>query len=175
MSTNNVSIFELGRTNAVIRFKKLIEDAEGYAEAGMMARITSVKDEGEIVRVNVSYAEFEDVNQKFESANYWGPGPNSVANLTARQAGQYSVEDHYYIDRGVDLSEYFEVVESNAVLDAFMARKNKEIGYLQWLEQMAALALKQDDQLFRIAGRARHDDPMPNRLDDIVRIAIGLE
>lgn len=82
----------------VIVFQKGAEDLEAYPEEGMKARVKGLRmtHDGDVVELVVDYTEFEDYNERFESANYYDDNGNPT--LTARESGFYEQRETLYID-----------------------------------------------------------------------------
>lgn len=130
-------IAELVRAGArpVITFRAGIADIEGYAEAGMRARLVraSEADRDGCIKLTFAFPEFDEHNVAFESANYYDK--QGKPTLTAREAGYYKPEDDAYF-MATDALENLLVpdgAEAVALLTEF-----KESGfkgtYVAWLE-----------------------------------------
>ena len=121
----------------VVRFKKDIEDCEGYAEAGMVARFASfsVDSEGddESYRIVFDFSEFADRNKPFETAGYFDSNGRPV--LTAREAGFYEDQETYYIGYR-QIGDCFELIDpriDELYKDFNQSRKDGQ-SYVEWLE-----------------------------------------
>jgi len=124
----------------VVTFKDGIAEKESYPEAGMRARLLSVSNQSDgILKIKFSYAEFDEFNKQFESANYYGQ--DQLPNKTARETGYYHVEEAIYFD-GDELSSRFFDIENNervALHDEFRAAA-PSVNYVQWLEDQLLAA-----------------------------------
>lgn len=159
----------------VVRFTSVIEDIEGYLEAGMMARITKVTepDTDGVFQVFYDLSEFDEYNRQFEKANYYDS--NMVPCLTAREKGYYKPQDDYYTEATeVDGAPYwltqFEVVPQHGtyLMDRFNERANKNQSYIQWLEQ-TALSLMVVVDLHNLAKEIVNSDMSLKEFADRVR------
>lgn len=129
-----------------VEFLPKIEDYEWYAEGGMRATIVGfvVQDDDPtdtVIKVQVSFAKFDDYNRRFESANYYDKNGNPCLN--AREANMYHVEDWCYM--GNDAANLMKPLdEGTANLVALFAidkEKQPHITYVQWLETLALAAM----------------------------------
>lgn len=119
----------LAEAQATVRFTKVIEDQEDYAECSMMARILRVKDDlDDIVKITFDFLPFESHNEAHESANYWDP--DGKPRWTARQAGLYQPISDYYLSE--DWRQYFEVIDNEFIEEYF--ENGKGMSYVEWLE-----------------------------------------
>lgn len=117
----------------VVEFNKGIEDLEGYAEKGMRATIVGfdVMD-SETLRVHVDYSAFEDFNLAFETPNYYGK--TNQPTLTARQAGQYTPTEHFYVDPSDPADTFFTPAEQANGLMAQWRSAGATTSYVRFLE-----------------------------------------
>lgn len=129
--------------NQVITFNKGAEDLECYPEDGMCARVMRVTPDSDgVIKLDLDYSEFDEVNKAFESSNYYDD--LGVACLNARQAGLYKAEDHIYIMEDDPIGKYFEVVGNIDVPPSWSIPKSlTAIDYLQKI--LACAELNQDD------------------------------
>ncbi len=140
-------IMDLVAARVAVRFKKGIEDAEDYAEAGMKARIVGAGEEIEpgCYRIDFDFTEFEAENLAHEHANYYGPKGSAGPLMTAREAGCYKALDSYYAD-DAHWSDLFEVVDEGGEGDVlrreFLGRRDQNQGYVSWLEATARCYFK---------------------------------
>lgn len=124
----------------VVTFLPGIGDKEAYPEAGMRAKaIRASLQSDNVVVITFSYADFDDFNKAFETANYYGAGREG--NKTAREAGYYKVEEQLFFDQD-ELAANLFTVENDATLALFAEyRAAGTVGsYTQWLEEQLKLA-----------------------------------
>lgn len=130
-----------------IEFLKDINDYEWYGERGMRATVLGITwhDESDandpVFKFHLSFKKYDDFNRPFESANYWDE--NGEATKTARESGDYKVEDYLYL--GNNWANCVELVDSNAgkLLDLFLTDKEAQpdLTYVKWLEALALAAM----------------------------------
>lgn len=122
-----------------IQFKAGVEELESYPEANMRARVLSAEIQRDnVVLLQVSYAEYEDYNAQFESANYYDS--NMVPRLTARQRNFYKVVEDIYLHAPDGIEEFFSVVEDNGLFKEYREEVEKipasrRQSYISWLEK----------------------------------------
>jgi hypothetical protein len=123
---------------STIVFASEIEEGEGYAEAGMRARVLSVTEREEDLWVmKVDFAPFEDFNRQFESSNFYDM--TGAACLSARDKGLYTGEDEIFLpDPSGWMPTYFSLLESSPEREALLAeyetREDPLKSYAAWLE-----------------------------------------
>lgn len=130
--TERATIHDLARMGVTVRFLKEIEDSEGYAEAGMMAKMVKAWDEHDFHWVTFDFEPFKDYNRALETPNYFDDKHNPC--LTATEAGYYKPQDDYGIGERWD--QAFEVVEPDELMKRFFDREDKSMGYVAWLEHV---------------------------------------
>lgn len=119
----------------VITCQKKVEELENYAEPSMRARIIgSALRHADVVTLNLDFTEFDEYNKAFESSNYYDRAGQAV--LTAREAGQYSLKQEYYVMASDEMEPYMVVTEANALalLKAYQDSGEKT-PYSEWLER----------------------------------------
>jgi hypothetical protein len=120
----------------VVTFRSLIDDKDGYAEAGMRARAISATraDAHGVITVKFDFEEFDAHNAPLESSNYYDKDGN--ATLTAKQAGYYHPCDDIYFDTEELLKDLLEM-ESSAAISLYHTFVAEAPGcsYVQWLER----------------------------------------
>ena len=134
MNTKEFSEMVRSGVYPVITFRKGIEDSEGYAEAGMRAKVISaVIKHDDCVLITVDFSQFDEFNKSYESSNYYDKNGNAV--WTARQAEQYKVVDSWYLDASTEFSHYAEVTNSDSLkLFQEFSESNTDKTYVEWLE-----------------------------------------
>jgi hypothetical protein len=118
----------------LITFNKGAEDLECYPEANMRARIIgAVVEHDDVMKLTVSYAEFDEFNKSFESSNYYNKNGNAV--WTAREADLYTITEVLYVMADADVGTAFTINDGN--IDG-LYNEYKETGstddYVTWLE-----------------------------------------
>lgn len=128
------AIGQRGRRSVDVQFTAKHADLEWYGEQGMRATITDIQDYGDdTVRIEVSFAKFDQHNLQFEAKNYYDSHQNPV--LTAREAGCYTVKDHMYFDRNDKFEDYFTELDEVNVYDRY-TESGSPLSYVEWLEQL---------------------------------------
>lgn len=111
---------------------KGIDDLETYAEPGMRLTITGGDEQHDgVLKLRVSYEDFDEFNKQFESANYFDGNRQPV--LTAREAGFYKVKDTIYVMADDEFERFFSTLDSTKLYDQYKAERSN-IPYVQWLE-----------------------------------------
>lgn len=152
-----------------------IDDAEGYLEAGMRARVVDATISHDHVSLRLDAGPFDDHNRRFETANYFDAQDRCV--LSARDAGHYpegGIVRVYLSPPGDgtglgdrDLASLFTIVEDGAspLYARFLA--TGEPSYTACLE---ALLLRPEDS---IEATVCSLDAALARLTAVVRARIG--
>lgn len=132
-----------------IQFTNKIEEMEAYPEGGMQARIISVdaedvnsKDKHDhIYIITFDYSEFDEYNKRFETANYYGKGYNQVADKTAREVGQYHLQEKIYFGSPElwPFEEYFTLLNEHTLQLIERFKKSGVTDYVGWLESQIDL------------------------------------
>jgi hypothetical protein len=93
-----------------VQFTKLIENLEGYLDAGMRARILDVKLDaaGDCVQILFDVDIWTDHNMPLEAHNYYDKQGNAV--LTCREAGLYRKQEWYYFELKDNPVDYFNLL-----------------------------------------------------------------
>jgi hypothetical protein len=124
---------------ALIRFTKNIEDCEGYADAGMMARLDRLGkiDQDGSLSFFVDFKGLDDVNIPLEQSNYYNA--SGKPTLNARQAGFYSQKESYWAENLDKLDSLFTVADPRVemLLEAYRDEKNEGETYQDWLVSQA--------------------------------------
>ena len=129
-----------------MKFNKGANDLESYVEPGMRATITSVSWEHNgtnecdaVFKLHVDFSKFDEENKQFETHCYFDKNQNPV--LSAREAGQYEVQDTLYLSP--DFETYFTMEVDSPFREDF-AKSGSTGTYVKFLEDRltAALAAK---------------------------------
>lgn len=134
---NISNILELVRTGGrpIVTCKPGIDVCEGYAEAGIKARIVGGRlSSNDVVHLMFDYHEFESHNTPLESANYRdGSGGHTK---TAHEAGEYKPVEELYFDPSHDTAELFEVASDDQMkLYEQYLSSQAATSYVSWLER----------------------------------------
>jgi hypothetical protein len=133
-------------TGSTVKFTKGANDLESYVEPGMRATITSVSWDGEgkneseaVFKLRVDFSKFDEENKQFETHCYFDKNHNPV--LSAREAGQYEVQDTLYLSP--DFETYFTMEIDSPFREEFVKSGSNDT-YVKFLEDRltAALAAK---------------------------------
>jgi hypothetical protein len=120
-----------------VQCKKLVEDLEAYPEEGVRLTIKSVSsgDVNDVVKCEVTYEKFDDINRPYESSNYFDKSGN--AKLTARESGNYTINETLYFMTDSDPNDYFVELNVGPLFKAYNAnRKDSSETYVQYLERL---------------------------------------
>lgn len=131
-----------------VECREKCEDLESYPEAGMRLTVTGAhEDRDGVINLEVSYAKYEEVNQTFESHNYYDK--NSVACLNARQAGHYKVNDTLYVMNTDNPNDYFIPLEdsANRWIRAYLRNRHTDETYVAYLERTLTAALDSQNDI----------------------------
>jgi hypothetical protein len=133
-----------------IQFTNKIEEMEAYSEGGMRARIVSITEEDtdsankhdHIFIITFDYSEYDEYNKRFETANYYGPGRDAVADKTAREVGQYHLQEKIYFGSPKlwPFEEYFVLLNEKSVALYNKFKASGSSNYVEWLEQMVDIS-----------------------------------
>lgn len=129
-----------------IQFTNKIEDMEAYPEGGMRARIVSINEEdtdsadkhNHVFIITFDYSEYDEYNKRFETANYYGKGIGAPADKTAREAGQYHIQEKIYFGSPElwPFEEYFVLINEKSIALYDMFKASEATDYVDWLEQI---------------------------------------
>lgn len=122
-----------------IEFGDGVEELEAYVEPKMRAHLVSVKVmPDDIAVLKVDYSAYDDFNKAFEQANYYDA--NGAPTLTARESGNYDIQEDLYVMASEDVDHILSVLPSfsTQLLDEFNA--SGQSGYMRWLEEQLIVA-----------------------------------
>jgi hypothetical protein len=134
----------------VIVFTAEIKTTENdYVEPGIRARVTGISvDESDkddqFCTVIVDYSEFDEVNQTFESHDFFNESREPC--LTAREAGLYRSTEKIFLPKlseSVDVMFKIDNTYSAGLIERFAGRSDQSLGYVPWLEAMLVECLEQ--------------------------------
>jgi hypothetical protein len=132
---NFKELMELARSRPIaVECLALAEDWEAYPERGMRMHVTGgTINHDDVGKLAVDFSTFEDFNRPFESANYNGPGGKLI---TAREYGDYKVQDLVYVDPTAEIGAYVKLLEAGAtgLIAEFAALPAPRPTYVAWLE-----------------------------------------
>jgi hypothetical protein len=127
-----------------IQFTSKIEDMEAYPEGGMRAQIKDIKTQDlhrtdlhdHIYIIEFDYSKYDEYNKQFESANYYAGINTRVADKTAREVGQYQVQEKIYFGSPVlwPFEEYFTILNEKSQRLFAEFKATGETNYVEWLE-----------------------------------------
>lgn len=119
-----------------VEFGPRVEDLESYPEPGMRAHILQAAQQpDDILKLEVTYSEYDTFNRTRETANYYDERGNPT--MTARQAGEYRVEEEIFLPAEGDLSAYLTLLDDRSVRRMAAFRDSGHSNYLAWLEGIA--------------------------------------
>lgn len=133
-----VTMLQTGK-DVDVEFTKDIVNLECYPEAGMRATLLAVAQNanGDVLKVRLSYKKYDNFNKAFESRNYWGRLSNdqdpSSSDYTARETGNYTVEDEIFVMADDDVAEFMTVMTQHELFTEWETG-TKEVSYVAWLE-----------------------------------------
>jgi hypothetical protein len=140
MLSANTLLTLVAATPVAVEFGPGVEVLEGYPEKGMRAHVMqAVQESHDTLRLEVTYAAFDAFNQPRETANYYDERGNPT--LTAREAGEYKVEETLYLPADEDLSGYLALLDERTQRRMAAFEASDEDNYVAWLEAMADDAL----------------------------------
>ncbi|MBW6122587.1 hypothetical protein KZ843_06730 [Pseudomonas aeruginosa] len=117
-----------------IEFAAGAEDLEAYVDPMMRAHLVSVRvDPDDVAVLKVDYSAYDEYNKAFEKANYYDKNGNPT--LTARESGDYDVQENLYVSASEELDHIFTALPSisTQLLEEFKA--SGQTGYVRWLEE----------------------------------------
>lgn len=133
-----------------IQFTNKIEDMEAYPEDGMRARIVSIKEQDthmedkhdHLFIITFDYSEYDEYNKQFETANYYGSMNTRVADKTAREVGQYHLQEKIYFGSPElwPFDEYFTLLNEKSVALYNKFKASSSLNYVEWLEKMVDIS-----------------------------------
>ncbi len=112
----------------------IIDETDGYEEVGMRCHILSIDyEDSDYIHLKVSYAEFDEYNKAFETANYHDADGNAC--LYAREVGAYKTEDTLYV-KIESLGSVITILElaRYSLLQEFLADPAGATSYTDFLE-----------------------------------------
>ena len=113
----------IGKT---IKFKKNIENTESDFDENMMGKIVDISFNHDLVKIWVSFSDFEEYNKKHMKCNYYDENSNPTKKWCDTTFYPINKESTEYFHFSDNLFDYFEIIEEEKITDEWIIEKFNE-------------------------------------------------